>query len=79
MCFSKAIWILEFEFDGFINETKTIDMLIIYSYGLMEDMLIKVDDLIFSDDFAVFYMDEDIKVPLISGGPFLLIYGRNVN
>ena len=37
----------------------------------MEDVLVKVDQYIFSTDFIVHDLDEDVKVPLILGRPFL--------
>ena len=39
--------------------------------GIIEDVLIKVDKFIFLVDFVVLDMDEDEKVPLIIGRPFL--------
>ena len=39
--------------------------------GIMENMLVKVDKFIFPVDFVILDMDEDSKVPLILGRPFL--------
>ena len=39
--------------------------------GIIEDVLIKVDKFIFPVDFVVLVMEEDEKVPLILGRPFL--------
>ena len=39
--------------------------------GIIEDVLIKVGKFIFPMDFVVLDMDEDEKVPLILGRPFL--------
>ena len=37
----------------------------------MEDVLVKVDKFIFPADFVVLDMEEDTKVPIILGRPFL--------
>nr|XP_043615916.1 uncharacterized protein LOC122587816 [Erigeron canadensis] len=42
-----------------------------YPLGIAEDMLIEVGHFIFSVDFVILEMDEDSKVPLILGRPFL--------
>ncbi|WVY97116.1 hypothetical protein V8G54_029267 [Vigna mungo] len=42
-----------------------------YPYGIVEDVLVKVDKLIFPADFVVLDMEEDAKVPIILGRPFL--------
>ncbi|KAK5842248.1 hypothetical protein PVK06_004584 [Gossypium arboreum] len=42
-----------------------------YPRGIIEDILVKVDKLIFPIDFVVLDMDEDVEVPLILGRPFL--------
>jgi len=39
--------------------------------GIIEDILVKVDKYIFPADFVVLDVDEDVKVPLILGRPFL--------
>ena len=39
--------------------------------GIIEDVLVKVDKLIFLVDFVVLNMEEDREVPLILGRPFL--------
>ena len=41
--------------------------------GIIKDLLVKVDKFIFLVDFVILYMDEDIKVPLILGQPFLIL------
>nr|KYP40295.1 hypothetical protein KK1_038367 [Cajanus cajan] len=40
-------------------------------YGVVEDVLVKVDKFIFPTDFVVLDMEEDAKVPIILGRPFL--------
>lgn len=40
-------------------------------YGIVEDVLVKVDKFIFPVDFVILDMEEDAKVPLILGRPFL--------
>nr|KYP58627.1 Retrovirus-related Pol polyprotein from transposon opus [Cajanus cajan] len=40
-------------------------------YGVVEDVLVKVDKFIFPANFVVLDMEEDAKVPIILGRPFL--------
>ncbi|XP_047170548.1 uncharacterized protein LOC124838881 [Vigna umbellata] len=47
------------------------DRSITYPYGIVEDVLVKVDKFIFPADFVVLDMEEDAKVPFIFGRPFL--------
>ena len=47
------------------------DRSIKYPRGIIEDVLVKVDKFIFHANFVVLEMEEDQKVPLILGGPFL--------
>jgi len=42
-----------------------------YPRGIVENMLVKVDRFVFPVDFVILDMDEDEKVPLILGRPFL--------
>ncbi|KAK5843439.1 hypothetical protein PVK06_005896 [Gossypium arboreum] len=44
-----------------------------YPRGIIEDVLVKVDNFIFPVDFVVLDMDEDVEVPLILSRPFLAI------
>src|ERR1044072_4089251 len=44
---------------------------IAYPYGVVEDVLVKVDKFIYPVDFVVLDVQEDSKVPLIFGRPFL--------
>ena len=37
------------------------------SYGIVEDLLVKVDKFFFSIDFIVMDIEEDVDVPLILG------------
>ena len=39
--------------------------------GILEDVLIKVGKFVFPVDFVVMQMEEDTKVPLLLGRPFL--------
>src|SRR4051812_32620488 len=48
-----------------------IDPSIIYPRGIVEDVFIKVDKLIFSINLVVLDMDEDKSIPLILGRAFL--------
>ena len=47
------------------------DRSIIYPGGVVEDILVKVDKLIFHDDFVILDFEEDKKIPIILGRPFL--------
>ncbi|XP_042059408.1 probable serine/threonine-protein kinase glkA [Salvia splendens] len=47
------------------------DRSVSYPRGIVEDILVKVNDFIFPVDFVVLDMEEDRKVPLIPGRPFL--------
>ncbi|KAJ9180740.1 hypothetical protein P3X46_008952 [Hevea brasiliensis] len=49
------------------------DRSVTYPKGIIEDVLVKVDKFIFPMDFVVLDMEEDRKVPLILGHPFLAI------
>ncbi|XP_022857587.1 uncharacterized protein LOC111378584 [Olea europaea var. sylvestris] len=49
------------------------DRPITYPKGIIEDVLMEVDKFIFPMDFVVLDMEEDEKVPLILGRPFLVI------
>lgn len=43
------------------------DRSIRYSRGIIEDVLVKVDKLIFPVNFVILDVDEDVEVPLILG------------
>ncbi|XP_016669935.1 uncharacterized protein [Gossypium hirsutum] len=47
------------------------DRSIKYLRGIIEDVLFKVDKVIFTVDFIILDMDEDIEVPMILGQPVL--------
>ena len=47
------------------------DRSLTYPRGVIKDVLVKVDKFIFPVDFVVLYMEEDRKIPLILGRPFL--------
>ncbi|KAJ9544693.1 hypothetical protein OSB04_024400 [Centaurea solstitialis] len=47
------------------------DRTIKYPYGVIEDVLVKVDKFYFPVDFVVLDMEEDQHIPLILGRPFL--------
>ena len=49
------------------------DRSIKYPYGIVEDMIVKVDKFLFPVDFVVMDMEEDAEVPLILGRPFMKI------
>jgi len=47
------------------------DRSIKYPYGIVEDMIVKVDKILFPIDFVVMDMEEDAEVLLILGRPFI--------
>ncbi|XP_063947575.1 uncharacterized protein LOC135152049 [Daucus carota subsp. sativus] len=47
------------------------DRSITYPRGIVEDVLVKVDKLIFPTDFVILDFEEDKKIPIILGRPFL--------
>ncbi|KAI4299759.1 hypothetical protein L6164_033188 [Bauhinia variegata] len=47
------------------------DQSVKHPYGVIEDILVKVEKFIFPIDFVVLDMDEDDEIPLILGRPFL--------
>src|SRR5262249_17998184 len=47
------------------------DKSIRYPRGIIEDVLVKVDKLIFPVDFVIMEIEEDYEVPIILGRPFL--------
>ena len=51
------------------------DRFLTYPWGVIDDVLVKVDKFIFPVDFIVLDMEEDLDVPLILGRPFLAIGG----
>lgn len=50
-----------------------VDRPIIYPYGVLEDVLVKVDDLLFPTDFVILDIPEDSKTQLLLGNMFLEI------
>ena len=48
-----------------------VDRTIKHPYGIIEDVLVKVDKFLFPVDFMVMDMDEDNEVPLILGKTFM--------
>ncbi|KAI5339912.1 hypothetical protein L3X38_019185 [Prunus dulcis] len=49
------------------------DRSITYQRGVIEDLIIKVDNLYLPADFVVLDMDEDLQTPIIFGRPFMAI------
>jgi len=47
------------------------DRSITYPRGVIEDLIIKVDNLYLPADFVVLDMDEDLRTPIILGRPFM--------
>ncbi|KAK1417158.1 hypothetical protein QVD17_26281 [Tagetes erecta] len=50
-----------------------------YPRGIVENMLVKVDKFVFPVDFVILDMDEDDRVPLILGRPFLATAGALID
>jgi len=48
-----------------------VDRLVSYPYGVLEDVLVKVNDLLFPAAFVILDMEEDDETPLLLGRPFL--------
>ena len=48
-----------------------VDRTIKHPYGIIEDVLVKVNKFLFPADFVVMDMDEDNEFPLILGRPFM--------
>ncbi|GJW29971.1 putative reverse transcriptase domain-containing protein [Tanacetum coccineum] len=60
---------------GELDHTKLIvelaDRTVKYPKGIAKNVLVRIGKFTFPVDFIIFYMPEDIKVPLILGRPFL--------
>ena len=50
-------------------------MSIIYPYGILEDVPMKVGDYFMPGDFIILEMEEDQHIPIILGCPFLATAG----
>ncbi|XP_050914996.1 uncharacterized protein LOC127129940 [Lathyrus oleraceus] len=48
-----------------------VDRSVRRSYGIVEDVLVKIDKFVFPVDFIILEMPEDDEIPLILGRPFL--------
>lgn len=46
-----------------------VDHSVTYPYEILEDVLVKVDDLVFTEKFVILDMPEDVETPLIWGRP----------
>ena len=61
--------------EGELKPTSSIiqlaDRSITYPRGVIEDVIVKVDNLFLPADFMVLDMDEDLKTPIILGRPFM--------
>ena len=51
---------------------KLADHSIIRPYGVIEDVLVRVQQFTFPVDFVVMNIEEDVEIPLILGHPFML-------
>ncbi|XP_019429353.1 PREDICTED: uncharacterized protein LOC109336963 [Lupinus angustifolius] len=50
-----------------------------FSYGVAEDVLVRVDKLVFLVDFVIMGIEEDAEVPLILGRPFMKTVRVNID
>lgn len=48
-----------------------VDRSIMYPYRVLEDVFIRVDGLLFLEDFVILYIYRDFDIPLLLGRPFL--------
>ncbi|KAL8493013.1 hypothetical protein ACS0TY_024283 [Phlomoides rotata] len=55
------------------------DRTVTYPKGIVEDVMVKVDDFIFPVDFVVLDMVEERSIPLILGRPFLATGGAMID
>jgi hypothetical protein len=55
------------------------DRSIIYPYGMIKDVLVKVDKFHFPADFLVLDIDDDQEIPIILGRPFLATGGAIID
>ena len=55
------------------------DRSITYPWGVVEDVLVKVDKFIFPVDFVVLDMEEDQEIPIILRRPFLATRGALID
>ncbi|XP_061359172.1 uncharacterized protein LOC133303300 [Gastrolobium bilobum] len=69
-----------------ITEVKPINMILQLAdrstkqaYGVIEDILVKVDKFIFPMDFVILDIEEDTTVPMIFGRPFLATSGALID
>ncbi|XP_061350313.1 uncharacterized protein LOC133295489 [Gastrolobium bilobum] len=69
-----------------ITEVKPIKMILQLAdrstkqaYGVIKDILVKVDKFIFPMDFVILDIEEDAIVPMIFGRPFLAISGALID
>ncbi|XP_050876137.1 uncharacterized protein LOC127079812 [Lathyrus oleraceus] len=60
---------------GYVQDTRMTlqfaDRSVRRPYGIVEDVLVKIDKFVFPVDFVILEMSEDEEIPLILGRPFL--------
>ena len=56
-----------------------VDRSIIYPYGILEDVPVKVGDYYVPGDFFILEMEEDRQIPIILGRPFLATAGAIID
>ena len=55
------------------------DRSIVYPYGILEDVPIKIGDYYVPGDFFILEMEEDHQIPIILGRPFLATAGAIID
>ncbi|XP_074327014.1 uncharacterized protein LOC141664955 [Apium graveolens] len=55
------------------------DRTVKYPLGIIEDVLVKVDNFFIPCDFVVLEMNEDVEMPIILGSPFLATIGTTID
>ncbi|XP_050919510.1 uncharacterized protein LOC127137056 [Lathyrus oleraceus] len=60
---------------GVVQDTRItlqfVDHSVMKPYGIVDDVLVKIDKFVFPVDFVILEMPEDDEIPLILGRPFL--------
>ena len=55
------------------------DRSIVYPYGILEDVPVKIGDYYVTGDFFILEMEEDRQIPIILGQPFLATAGAIID
>ena len=71
MSLSMLKWIGDLEVKPTRMTLQLADRSLKFSYGVAEDVLVKVDKFVFPVDFVIMDIEEDLEVPLILGRPLM--------